>query len=51
MAAKGQHTTVKLIKDIVPGNNYQTLLTENLTFIVVLVSVVPDAVTELNVTG
>jgi multiple sugar transport system substrate-binding protein len=29
MAAKGQHITVKLVKDIVPGNNYQTLLTED----------------------
>jgi len=29
MAAKGQHITVKLIKDIVPSNNYQTLLTED----------------------
>src|SRR5262245_57201896 len=29
MAAKGQHITVKLIKDIVPGNNFQTLLTED----------------------
>src|SRR6201999_2259656 len=29
MAAKGQHITVKLVKDIVPSNNYQTLLTED----------------------
>jgi multiple sugar transport system substrate-binding protein len=29
MAAKGQHITVKLVKDIVPDNNYQTLLTED----------------------
>ena len=29
MAAKGQHITVNLVKDIVPDNNYQTLLTED----------------------
>lgn len=29
MAAKGQHITVKLVQDIVPDNNYQTLLTED----------------------
>jgi multiple sugar transport system substrate-binding protein len=29
MKAKGQHITVKLVKDIVPGNNFQTLLTED----------------------